>query len=100
MIKRTVIAAERHYIGSPLCQDAARDAVLGLVVTGPGSGLSEESVSGCESATLDVSALPGCPPGPAAAGVSMSVSSCRYTMSDRRRLSSLSQLLRTVRCRA
>jgi hypothetical protein len=34
---------EATYIGSPLCQDAARGAALGLVEAGPVCGLSEES---------------------------------------------------------
>ena len=39
--------------GSLLCQDALGRVVVGFVVTGPGSGLSEVLVWGCEPATLD-----------------------------------------------
>lgn len=49
--------------GSLLCQDAAGSGVLGLGVTGPGSGLSEELVWGCEPVALETESLPGCPPG-------------------------------------
>ena len=39
--------------GSLLCQDALARVVVGLVVTGPGRGLSEVLVWGCEPAALD-----------------------------------------------
>ena len=55
-----------HGSGSPLCQDAAGSGVLGLLVAGPGSGLSEELVWGCEPAALESESLPCCPPGPVA----------------------------------
>lgn len=44
-------AAPSH--GSLLCQDAAESGVLGWVVTGPGSGLSEEPALGCELVALE-----------------------------------------------
>src|SRR5665647_1359859 len=40
-------------IGSLLCQDALGRVVVGFLVTGPASGLSEVLVWGCEPATLD-----------------------------------------------
>ena len=55
----TVEAAGRTFlretssIGSLLCQDAFARVVVGFVVTGPGSGLSEVLVWGCEPAALD-----------------------------------------------
>lgn len=54
--------------GSSLCQDAAGRGLVGWVVAGPGSGLSEESVVGCEPVALESESLPGCPPGPVDAG--------------------------------
>jgi hypothetical protein len=38
--------------------------VLGSVVAGPGSDLSEELVWGCEPVALESEPLPRCPPGP------------------------------------
>jgi hypothetical protein len=58
--------------GSPLCQDAAWSAVVGSVMAGPGSDLSEEPVRGCEPATLDSVAVPRCPPGPVIARIASS----------------------------
>jgi hypothetical protein len=49
--------------GSPLCQDAVGRAVLGLVPAGPGSGLSEVPVWGCEPVAMESESLPRCPPG-------------------------------------
>ena len=42
-------------------QDAMGALVLGLLVAGPGCGLSEESMSGCESAALETESFPGVP---------------------------------------
>ena len=39
--------------GTPLCQDAVLSGVLGLGVAGPGSGLSEVPVWGCEPVALE-----------------------------------------------
>jgi hypothetical protein len=52
--------------GTPLCQDTAGRAVLGWLAAGPGSGLSEEPIWGCESAALESESFPRCPPGPVA----------------------------------
>ena len=50
---------------APFCVKKLRGSgVLGLVVAGPGSGLSEELVWGCEPAALETESLPRCPPGP------------------------------------
>src|SRR6478735_10368027 len=76
---------EAHGHGSPLCQDAVGSEVLGLVVTGPGSGLSEEPVWGREPAALESESLPRCPPGPVTACVIASSSRWRKTMSESRR---------------
>jgi hypothetical protein len=51
--------------GTPLCQDTAGSTGLGCLVVGPGSGLSEEPMSGVRSATLDFRVVPECPLGPA-----------------------------------
>ena len=48
-----VMGAETSAHGSLLCQDAWGSGVLGLVLAGPGSDLSEEPVWGCEPAALD-----------------------------------------------
>ena len=50
---------------APLCVKTLPGAGFsGLVVAGPGSGLSEEPVWGCEPVTLESESLPWCPPGP------------------------------------
>ena len=54
--------------GSPLCQRAVRERVLGWRVAGPGSGLSEEPATGVGPVTLDVRVVPECPPGPVCCG--------------------------------
>ena len=72
--------------GSPLCQEAAGRVVLGLVVAGPGSGLSEVPVWGCEPVALESESSPRCPPGPVVICRAASASIVRKTMSDRRRL--------------
>src|SRR3954466_9217268 len=62
--------------GSLLCQDAVGRAVLGWAVAGPGSGLSEEPVWGCEPVALEGESFPRCPPGPVLDVVRASVSIC------------------------
>ena len=54
---------------------------------GPGSGLSEEPMSGVRSAALDFRVVPECPPGPACsiAGVRASATSWRQATSESRR---------------
>ena len=47
------------------------------VVTGSGSGLSEEPVSGCNPAALATESFPGCPPGPPAREAARRASACR-----------------------
>ena len=64
------------------------------MLAGPGSGLSEEPVWGCEPVALESESLPRCPPGLVTSPVCW-VSSRRfwsatmraYTMLDRRRFS-------------
>src|SRR5690606_37852270 len=75
-----------HAFGTPLCQDAAGRVVLGLVVAGPGRGLSEEPAVGCEPVALESESLPLCPPGPVVVCPARSSSIALYTRSDRRRL--------------
>ena len=57
-------ARSAHGSGSLLCQPALRSGVLGWLLAGPGSGLSEEPASGCESVALESESFPCCPPGP------------------------------------
>lgn len=45
-----------------LCVKKHRVRGFGSVVAGPGSGLSEELVWGCEPAALESESLPRCPP--------------------------------------
>jgi hypothetical protein len=47
--------------GSSLCQDVVVVRVLGLVLAGPGSGLSEELALGCESVALESVVVPRLP---------------------------------------
>jgi hypothetical protein len=47
-----------------LCQVDLDVGLIGSVVTGSGSDLSEESVVGVEPAALDCRVAPWCPPGP------------------------------------
>ncbi len=56
-------------IGFLLCQDTFANVVVGFLVMGPGSDLSEVLVWGCEPAALDFSVAPRCPPGPVALAV-------------------------------
>jgi hypothetical protein len=49
--------------GTPLCQGAVEISVLGCVEVGPGSGLSEEPMSGVRSAALDCRVVPIALPG-------------------------------------
>ena len=60
----TLLRDPTHSFGTPLCQEGAGIGVLGWVMAGPGSGLSEESVWGCEPAALESESFPRCPPGP------------------------------------
>jgi hypothetical protein len=53
-----------HAHGSPLCQVAAGTRVVGWVLAGPGSDLSEEPVWECEPVTLELGDVSQCPPGP------------------------------------
>jgi hypothetical protein len=86
--------------GSPLCQDATGRAVLGWVVAGPGSGLSEVPVWGCEPVALESESLPRCPPGLVVMAWAASLSMVRKTMSDsrhlRQRMASLEVLPRAL----
>ena len=50
--------------GSLLCQEAFGRGVVGLVLAGPGRGLSEGLVWGLEPVALESESLPRCPPGP------------------------------------
>ena len=54
---------------------------------GPGSGWSEEPVSGVRPAALDFRVVPGCPPGPAfsVTGARVAAASWRQATPDRRR---------------
>jgi hypothetical protein len=70
-----------RHLGDPL---GARR--LGCVVAGPGSGLSEEPMSGVGSVALDCRVVPECPPGPVASRRLWSASICADTMLDSRRL--------------
>jgi DDE superfamily endonuclease len=50
--------------GASLCQVDLGVGLVGSVLAGSGSDLSEELVVGVEPAALDVVVAPGCPPGP------------------------------------
>ena len=63
-----------------------RTAVLGCDVAGPGSGLSQEPMSGVRSVTLDLRVVPDCPPGPVAWLRFWSASSWAWTALDSRLL--------------
>ena len=54
-------------------------------MAGPGSDFSEVPALGCKPATLELVAVPGCPPGPVADARASPVI-CRYTWSESRRL--------------
>ena len=71
--------------GTPLCQPAFRSGVLGWLMAGPGSGLSEEPVWGCEPVALESESSPRCPPGPVIAWAIASLSIAWKTMSESRR---------------
>jgi hypothetical protein len=49
---------------APLYVKTALGRRVGWLVAGPGSGLSEEPMSGVRSVTLDCRVVPECPPGP------------------------------------
>jgi hypothetical protein len=66
-----------------VCQAAGRP-VVGSVLAGSGSDLSEELVVGVEPAALDCRVAPECPPGPAACSCSSRIMS-RQMWSARRR---------------
>ena len=68
-VKTTVRPGAPKADTHPYRQDAAGSGVLGLRVAGPGSGLSEEPVLGCEPVALESESFPCCPPGPAVACV-------------------------------
>ncbi len=63
------LAGRRPLMAHPLVKDTAGTRVLGLLVAGPGSGLSEEPALGCEPVALGVRVVARCPPGPVAAEV-------------------------------